>query len=354
MVKPNKPLARKAVPKRRMWFLGSTATILVIIAVVVGVVVIARTYYSHNLQPVSSSQSAVIVTIPPGSTLHQIATLLRQKGLIRNSQVFEQYVRSHNDQDKLQAGTYSLQPSQSVSQITTILTHGNILKNLFTILPGQRLDQIKSAMINVGFNASDVDAAFNPDLYAGHGALSDKPAGASLEGFLYPDSFQKTANTQPQTVIRQSLNSMQLHLTPELQAAYVGQGLTVYQAITLASIVEQEVSNPTDKAQVAQVFLTRYRQGMQLGSDVTAFYGAIVAGKTPSVAYDSPYNTRIHAGLPPAPISNVSESSLQAVAHPADTTWLYFVSGDDGKTYFSKTLDEHNVQTNQFCKKLCN
>ena len=147
---------------------------------------------------------------------------------------------------------------------------------------------------------------------------------------------------------------MKKRLTPDVRAAFTKKGFTVHQGVILASIVEQEVSNTTDRPVVAQVFLKRLQDGMQLGSDVTAFYGAIIAGKAPSVNYDSPYNTRIHDGMPPGPISNVSTSSLQAVATPANTDYVYFVAGDDGKTYFSHTLDEHEALTEQHCKKLCN
>jgi UPF0755 protein len=104
---------------------------------------------------------------------------------------------------------------------------------------------------------------------------------------------------------------------------------------------------------VAQVFISRLRAGMPLGSDVTAYYGALLAGKKASGAYDSPFNTLLHTGLPPTPISNVSERSLQAVAHPADTDWLYFVTGDDGVTHFTRTLAEHDAAAAQYCHKLC-
>ena len=108
-----------------------------------------------------------------------------------------------------------------------------------------------------------------------------------------------------------------------------------------------------DRPVVAQVFLKRYKEDMRLGSDVTAYYGARLAGKEPSLGYDSPYNTRLHSGLPPGPISNVSAGSLEAVAFPAQTDWLYFVAGDDGITHFSKTLQEHEALTAKYCKKLC-
>ena len=153
--------------------------------------------------------------------------------------------------------------------------------------------------------------------------------------------------------IAESLTEMQEHLTSDIRKGFTNHGLTVYQGVTLASIVEQEVPGLGDRNQAAQVFLKRLGINMELGSDVTAFYGAIRAGVTPAVDYDSPYNTLLHKGLPPSPISTVSDSALQAVAHPATTDWLYFVAGDDGRTYFARTLDEHNANVKKYCHKLC-
>ena len=155
-------------------------------------------------------------------------------------------------------------------------------------------------------------------------------------------------------IVEKALAEMQSKLTPDLRASYARQGLSVFQALTLASIIEREVSAPVDRAQAAQVFLKRLKNDIRLESDVTALYGAVLDGQTPSVTYESAYNTYTHKGLPPGPISTVSESSLKAVAHPANTDWQYFVAGDNGNTYFSKTLDEHNALTKQYCQKLCN
>lgn len=347
----------RAVPKmwrkRPKWPVIIAISAVAALLIVVGGVWLVRNYYSKNLLPVSSSQTAVTVTIPAGSTVNEIAELLHDKKLIRNERVFTQYVRSQNAQDKLQAGTYSIRPSDSVQRITVILTGGDIMKNLFTILPGQRLDQVKSAMINAGFNADEVEQALNADLYKDHPALADKPAGANLEGYLYPDSYQKVAETKPETIIRQSLDEMQKKLTPEVREAFVAQGLTVHQGVILASVVEQEVSKPTDRPIVAQVFLKRLRANMLLESDAINKYGDILLGHPYTTTEDTPYNSYIHAGLPPGPISNVSGNSLHAVGHPAGTNWLYFVSGDDGNTYFSNTLQEHQQLTKQYCKKLC-
>jgi UPF0755 protein len=305
------------------------------------------------LKPVSSSQTVQTVTIASGATVEQIGSLLEEKGLIRSAWAFKLYVSSKEVRNALQAGTYELAPSQSVEEIVSQLTHGKIVTNLVTVLPGQRIDQVRNRLIQDGFSEADVDAALNPANYADNPALVDKPKNASLEGYLYPDSFQRTSGTTASDIVTGALKEMDTHLTPDLRDAFSKQGLSTYQGIVLASVVEKEVPTPQDREQVAQVFLKRLRIGMPLQSDATAHYGAILDGVKPSSKYDSPYNTYFIKGLPPTPISNVTSSSLDAVAHPAGTDWLYFVSGDDGTTHFSKTLAEHEANVHQYCKKLC-
>ncbi len=263
-------------------------------------------------------------------------------------------MRNHDLQNQLKAGTYALKPSQTIPEIIDQIIDGQIATDLVTILPGRRLDQIKDDLVKSGFKADDIEKALDPKNYAGHPALTDKPPAANLEGYLYPESFQKTAQTTAQDIIEKSLDEMARYLTPEIRSGFSEQKLSAHQGVILASVVEQEVSKLSDKPLVAQVLLKRYSEGMKLGADPTALFGAIKAGKTPNLAFDSPYNTRIHTGLPPGPIGNVSTDSLNAVAFPAQTDWLYFVAGDDGVTYFSKTLEEHEALTKEHCKQLCN
>lgn len=342
-----------ASPRRRwpkiLAIIFCALAILTVLAVVA-----VRQEYHENLKAASATQKSVLITIPSGASVKEIATLLKREGVIRSDWAFEWYVNSKDIREDLQAGTYAFKPSQTVPEIVAILTQGKIATDLITILPGQRIDQIRSAFIESGMAASAVDEALKPAKYSTHPALVDKPPQANLEGYLYPESFQKTATTKPEEIVRKSLDEMQKYLTPEIRKAIVKQGLSVHEGVILASIIEQEVSKAEDKPKVAQVFLKRLRENIPLGSDPTAPYGAIIAGQPPSLTYESPYNTHTHAGLPPAPISNVSASSLKAVASPASTDWLYFVSGDDGVTYFSKTLAEHEALTEQHCKKLCN
>lgn len=323
------------------------------VLLVVAVAGVRHEYY-RNLAAVSNDQRTQIVTIHSGSSVKQIAALLHDQRLIRSAWAFEWYVHSKELSDKLRAGTYAFAPSQSIPTIAGTLTQGKVETRLVTIIPGKRIDQVRADLINDGFDPSAVDSALAPEKYGDLPVLAYKPARVTtLEGLLYPDSFQRDADTDPSVIIRESLAEMGRKLTPDLQTAFAKQGLSPYQGLVLASIVEQEASKQGDRNQVAQVFLKRLHKNMSLGSDVTARYGAIIAGQKPSVSFDSPYNTRLHAGLPPSPISTVSDSSLQAVARPAKTDWLYFVAGDNGTTYFSTSLEQHNKQVKQYCHQLC-
>lgn len=344
---------RMRAPKRRRWPRRLLIIGLALAVFFIGATFLVRRTYDQDLKAVSASQTTQLVVIKPGTGLSAIADLLKQKGLIRSSWAFKLYVSGKEVRDSLEAGTYRLSPSQSTPEIVSQITHGKIASTLVTILPGKRLDQLRQTFLDDGFKQSEVDAALNPAQYENEAVLNDKPAGANLEGYLYPDSFARTSSTSLKSIVQQSLDEMNTHLTPDVRAGFAKEGLSTYQGITLASIVEQEVASQSDRNQVAQVFLSRLAANMSLGSDVTAYYGAILAGQKPSVNYASPYNTLQNKGLPPGPIANVNASALEAVAHPATTSWLYFVTGDNGVTYFSQTLQQHQQYTAQYCHTLC-
>lgn len=344
----------KQEPQKRSWLLRFVLVTLILLGLLVGSAVVVRRTYHDNLKPVSKSETQKLVTVPQGASVQDIAHDLKEAGLIRQTWAFEWYVRSHDLRDSLKAGTYSFSPSQSTPDIVNVIAEGEVATDLVTVLPGTRIDQIRAMLINSGFKPADVDEALNPANYAGHPALVDKPAGASLEGYIYPESFQKTAETTPKEIITASLDEMQKRLTPAVRAGITKQGLSVYEGITLASIIEKEVSKPEDKAIVAQVFLKRLNEGMKLESNVTVLYGAVLANQeNPTLSLDSPYNTYTNTGLPPGPISNVTDSSLLAVVNPAQTDYLFFVAGDDGNTYFSTNAQQHEEQVKKYCHEKC-
>lgn len=340
-------------PPKRRWPKRVILLLLIGSILIVGATIGVRFVYNQNLRPVSVSQATQLITIKEGATIDEIALLLEQKNLIRSAWAFRLYVSSKEVRGALQAGSYELSPSQSTPDIISQLTHGKIATNLITILPAKRIDQIRTRLIQDGFSEANVDKALDAKTYAGHPALVDKPTAANLEGYIYPDSYQRTADTDPGVIIGAALEEMNQKLTPELRGAFAKQGLSTYQAITLASIVEKEVSTQEDRERVAQVFLKRLRINMRLQSDATTSYGAVLAGQGVTQDFDSPYNTYKYGGLPPGPISNVTSSSLRAVAFPANTDWLYFVSGDDGTTYFAHTFEEHQTNIDRYCQQNC-
>lgn len=342
---------RRRVPARVWWILG---TLIIVLAL--GVIFV-RHLYTSDLQPVSDSPKTQIFTVESGSSVKDIADNLEKAHLIKSAWAFQLYIHSKEVSSQLQAGTYAIAPNQDVQSIVSTLTKGKVATRLVTILPGRRIDQVRADMINSGFKPAAVDNALNDVAqYNDLPVMAFKPASVNtLEGLLWPDSFQKDPTTAPSVIIRESLVEMGEHLTPSVQASFAAEGLNTYQGITLASIIEQEDSagKADDQAQVAQVFLSRLKSNSTLGSDVTARYGAIEAGQAPSLTYDSPYNTLIHKGLPPTPISTISLNSLSAASHPANTKWLYFVAGDNGNTYFSTNLKDHQAQAAKYCHKLC-
>lgn len=291
-------------------------------------------------------------TVDAGMSVSQIADQLETAGLIRSSRAFVWYVKTNDATSQLQAGTYGLGPAMTVAEIVRVMSKGLVDTELFTFLPGRRLDQSRQELLDFGFTATEVDTALH--LSYSSPVLADKPSGSSLEGYLFPDSYEVTDTTGVDDIVSAALENfyakiMDRHILEGLQA----QGMNLNDAVILASIIEKEAGTETEKAQVAQVFLLRLEKGMPLGADATFVYAAEIAGVEPQVDIDSPYNTRTHSGLPPGPIANFNISSLEAVAYPASGDYLYFVTGDDGVTRFSRTFAEHQALVESTCQQRC-
>lgn len=237
----------------------------------------------------------------------------------------------------------------------------------FTITPGETIFDVKKNLLAVkrGENASnytteEVEAAFSANY--DFDFLAERPEGASLEGYLFPETHEFYATDTVETILQRFLEGMAEVISENnLKEKYAAHGLTLFQGITLASIVQKEAV-PGEQATVAQVFYSRTNYGWRLGSDVTVSYAIdivdperqIYKDNAAALAIDSCYNTRLYAGLPCGPISNPGISALTAVAEPSDTAYLFFLTGDDGSMYYSYTEAEHNQNIYLHCKVLCN
>lgn len=289
--------------------------------------------------------------VDKGSSSMSVATALQRAGFIRNAIAFCIYVKLYGG--NVQAGTHMLSPSFTLAKIAQTLASSTGTEINIQIPPGLTLDKLKDNFKKYDYTEQDVTAAFSKKY--DNPILADLPKDASLEGYLYPDTYRVRAGDKLDVVINKALNQFyKVAKSNGILEGFKKHGLNIHKGITLASIVTKEVKDPSDQKKVAGVFYNRLTQGYSLGSDVTFKY-AYAQGlcNTNSPKCDSVYNTRINKGLPPGPIANPSLSALKAVANPDSMTAMYFVAGDDGKTYFSDTLDQHNKAIAAHCTELC-
>ena len=230
----------------------------------------------------------------------------------------------------------------------------------FTIFPGENIYEIKAKLIDLGYPATEVEEAFDADY--NFAFLQGRPEGATLEGYLYGETHQFYKDSTVKEILTEYLAQMGKVITENnLEARFAEKGLTLYEGITLASVVQKEAPTP-EMPTVAQVFLKRLEYGMALGSDVTVSYAldTVDPGRnsysdnSSALTIDSCYNTRLYPGLPCGPISNPSLDAMLAVAEPTDSAYLYFLTGDDGLMYYSYTEDEHIQNIYSHCQNLCN
>lgn len=309
-------------------------------------------WYSGLLtQPLDLRGLEQSFTIEPGESVPSVAMRLEEVGLIRSAAAFRAYLIYTGLDTSIQAGDYLLSPAQSIVDIARALQDATPSEVTFVILPGWRMDEIAASLPTSGLDITP-DAFLAAAASAPH-SLDFLPAAVSTEGFLYPDAYIVPRDVTVDALVSGFLRNFDLHLTPDLREGFARQGLDIYQAVTLASIVQREAVQPEEAAHIASVFLNRLAIGMKLDSDPTVQYAL---GYNPAQAawwtnplsaqdlqFDSPYNTYLYAGLPPGPICNPSLDSLRAVAFPAETPYYYFRARCNGSGLhdFSVTFEEH-------------
>ncbi|MDB5160365.1 MAG: Aminodeoxychorismate lyase [Candidatus Saccharibacteria bacterium] len=340
--------ARKKKNTKRIILFSLIALAVLIMAFIAT----AFIWYNAELSPVDSKRTDLVkVTIDPGTSPKAIGELLKAKGVIRNTTAYTIYTRLEKAQNSLQAGTYRLSPAESTPQIVTHLTNGNVDTFKITFLPGATLAENRKVLLDAGYTTTEVDTALGATYDSS--LFDTKPSSADLEGYIYGETYNFSAGASVQDILARTFEEYaQVIKDNDLVAKFQSHGLTLFQGITLASIVQREATKGSE-AQIAQVFYLRLAQNMPLGSDVTYQYIADKTGVARDPNLDSPYNTRRYAGLPPGPISTPGLGSLEAVATPAVGDYLYFLSGDDNVTYYAHTLSEHEANIAAHCKVKC-
>lgn len=319
-------------------------------------------------QPAGDDPTAVAFTVEPGETAAGVAQRLADQGLVVNGEVFRRFMTYHGLDVSLEAGTYSLRPTMTMHEIAETLQHGGSEGITITIPEGWRLEQVAWLVEQQGLMRSDDFIAQAHANTYDYPWLAGRPPGASLEGFLFPDTYELATDATPAQVIELMLSTFDARVAPEIEGRLAGRALfdielgdfrpmTVYDVVTVASIVEREAVVPDERPTIASVYYNRLdpahveETALRLSADPTVQYAkgydpetgnwwnAMLPGEGQTI--ESPYNTFRIQGLPPGPICSPGLASILAALNPAETSYLYFHAVGDGSHVFASTLEEH-------------
>jgi UPF0755 protein len=305
---------------------------------------------------VSSDATPRRFTVEPGDTPRVIAQNLVNANLISDAALFVDYVRLNEYDRELEAGTYFLNQAQTLAQIAVALTDSRSSQFPFRILEGWRIEEVAAAIDDnpyFAFSGQDflnivgAGAQIDPNF----ASLTGLPAGASLEGFLYPDTYQLPAEVTP-TMLRDILTQAFMDkVGTQLPQDAANQGLSLYDAVSLASIIQREAVHPDEQPMIASAYRNRLAIGQRLEADPTIQYAIGFRDGTwwPQITYAnysdviSPYNTYLVDGLPPSPIANPGITAIEAAVYPAVSNYYYFRADcrSDGYHEFATTFEEH-------------
>lgn len=291
-----------------------------------------------------------VVHIPPGATVRQIARRLTQAGLLRSPTAFEVAARVRRLEDRLQSGEYALSPAMSTLEILDRLARGQVLLHPLTIPEGSTLVQIADLLAarGLGDRAAFLRVATEEGATFPHPFLPGRP---NLEGYLFPDTYHLPRGLPARQVVARMLDRFGERVSPAWRARARDQGVSLHEAVIIASLVEREARFPDEQPVIAGVIYNRLRRGMRLEIDATVLYALgehrpVVTERDLQV--DSPYNTYRHAGLPPGPIANPGWGALRAALAPARVPYLFYVLRPDGRHAFSRTFQEHLANVRRY------
>lgn len=282
------------------------------------------------------------VTIPRGSGLGAVADTLHTRGLVASPSLFRFYAKASGRERRIQAGTFDVPTAASVRQVLQILVAGRVVEERLAIPEGLMLGEVAASVeTQLGIPADSFLAAARDSALRGR-VGTEAP---TLEGFLYPNTYRIPMDANAREVVARMTNEFAARWRSGWEARLDTLRMTRYEIVILASIIEGEVRYGPDRKFVSSVYHNRLRRGMRLQADPTVIYALGKRRRLFEKDYQtpSPYNTYLVDGLPPGPIGQPSQESLEAALYPAHTDFLYFVARPDGKHVFSRTLVEHNA-----------
>ncbi|NLO21092.1 MAG: endolytic transglycosylase MltG [Syntrophomonadaceae bacterium] len=300
-----------------------------------------------QLKPVNSdANSYVDIRIAENTTATQVAQLLHSQQLIRNSDLFLAYCRHKGLDSRLKAGHYQLSPSQSLPEIAAAIAAGKVVTISFTIPEGFTVEKTGRVLEDRGICTwaewqNAINATYEYPFLQEANPGEGKPY---LEGFLFPDTYVIAEDTSAVEIVQAMLDKFS-KIWEEHEREAIEQGITVYDTLIIASMIEREAMVDSEREIISGVIKNRMERNMLLQIDATVLY-SLGKDEKDIVYYedleiDSPYNTYKYAGLPLAPIACPGQAAIHAALNPQQHDYLYYVSRGDGSHHFSKTYSEH-------------
>ncbi|PHY10207.1 MAG: aminodeoxychorismate lyase [Acidobacterium sp.] len=327
-----------------MRWLGRLAILLVILGVVAGGG--AWWAYTRVQAPYRGAADAeTFVDIPAGTGPIGIGARLVSAGVVQDAWTFRVAVLLSGRARELKAGEYRFDAPITALEVVDTIARGDVDTRMLTFREGLTMAEMAVVYEQRGFGvaADFITAGRNASL------INDlDPTARDLEGYLFPETYALPRHTPAAQLVAQMVAGFKKAFDEGLRSAAAADGLTVRQAVTVASLVEKETASGDERPLVAAVYRNRMRSRMGMQADPTVIYALQKAGKydgnlsKADLQFDSPYNTYRYAGLPPGPIAAPGRASLVAVVNPAAVDYLYFVSRNDGTHVFATTLAEHN------------
>lgn len=342
--------------------------ILVAVIFIILVAVVSLCTWNYFKSPVNKKDTKEItVTIPKGSSTSKIATILKENNVIKNVTFFKIYVKINNVSN-FKASTYSLKKSMTLEEVIKCLVEGNSYNPnaiKLTFKEGKRVTDYIGIIVENTTNSQEKventfkDPAYLKELITKYWFLTDDILASDiyypLEGYLFPDTYYFANKEVPvKTIIETMLTEMDKNLTP-YKDSITKSSLSVHEILTLASILEKE-GKTKDFKDISSVFHNRLAQGMKLQSCATSYYGMGLEFSDVGIAtYEmmnnkNPYNTYMIPGLPVGPISMPGLQALDAAINPTETKNLFFISDNEGNTYFFETASEHSRKKDELIK----
>lgn len=311
----------------------------------------------HLDKPKSADPTLVRFEVQAGETAGSIADGLLAQGLIDNPELFRNYLRYYGLDRELEAGSYQLSSAMTIPQIALTLTEAIPNEITIRVTEGWRREQIAERIghqAEVPFSDNDFVAATGAGAPIPLELAAIIPLNSSLEGFLFPDTYRLATDATAADLVSRMAQNFDSKVTSQMRSDAANTGFTLYQLVTLASIVEREAVVAEERPVIASVYLNRLRQGLKLEADPTVQYAMGFQSATGQwwnlnldqsdyINADSPYNTYLYIGLPPGPIASPGIDSIRAVIYPAQTNYLFFRAACDGsgRHKFAATYEEH-------------